>query len=409
MENSINNSTEKKIKKTTFLWIIALTVFLAVSMNNDLRASYFFWYGSIAFVVIAFLFEFGGKIPLVKSSFLIWFAIFLIFSALSILWCLSTSVVVTLLKTLIVFFVVLALIQFALVLGFDINTLIKCYLIAIIITAIYLILVVDFSSLGEVELGSKLLDGWNANGIGFMTASGALFSVYLFGREKNKIIKILIAISIVFLSILTIYTGSRTAFIVLFASFILYYWVKHPEHLVMNMVITLFVVALLIFLIMNVEAFYNTVGQRFEGFFAFFGDGEGLDSSARLRKTYIENGKKWFWESPLLGYGLNNYKVLNKTATGKYVYAHNTFIELAVNLGVVGLAIYYFAYGYLLINLLKLIKKNEINVLLLVALVASLVNHYGSVCYYSFYQCFLLLLCFFVVDKEKKEKNKRLL
>ena len=117
-----------------------------------------------------------------------------------------------------------------------------------------------------------------------------------------------------------------------------------------------------------------------------------------------ENGKRWFSESPILGYGMNNYKVMNLPATGRYTYAHNNFIEIAVDLGVIGFALYYFVYAYLAVRLLKRIKEDRLYVFLLSALIASLLSHYGDVAYYDFYQNFLLLICFYAANKTKSER-----
>ena len=159
---------------------------------------------------------------------------------------------------------------------------------------------------------------------------------------------------------------------------------------------------------MNVDAFYTVLGSRFEGLFALFrGEGD-VDGSADIRNVFIENGKKWFSEHPILGYGINNYKVLNQSAVGRFTYAHNNFIELAVDLGVVGLIAYYSVYVYLIIRLLQLVRENTINIFLLSALVASLISHYGTVSYYDFYQKFLILLCFFAINQSNIVEEEEL-
>ena len=204
------------------------------------------------------------------------------------------------------------------------------------------------------------------------------------------------------LAVVTMYTGSRTAFVALIASGILYFWFRHPTKMVRNILVTALIVVVAFYLIMNIPAFYNVLGSRFEGLFALFSGSGKVDSSADIRDTFIENGKIWFLENPILGYGVNNYKMLNGPATGRFTYAHNNFIELAVDLGVVGLVWYYSVYVYVIFKLLKMMKRNPVSVYLLSALVASLISHYGTVSYYDFYQNFLLMLCFYVVGFKKK-------
>lgn len=390
--------------KKEYLFALALTVFFAVSMNYDWRAGYFAWYGSLLLVFAMYLLTFNGRFRFNNISFELWFISFIALCAVSFLWALSISVAMDIIKSLIVVLAVLVLIRSALELGFCLDTLLRCYFIATLVNAIYIVFTIDIAQLGEMQLGTELLGGWNGNGIGFMMAQGVLIGWYLFQKAENKLSKLFYAVYITALIFLTLYTGSRTAFFMLVVEILLYVCLCHPTKIARNVLISFVLVAVVLYLVMNVESLYKVLGVRLEGLFALFsGEGE-VDSSANVRDIFIENGKKWFSEKPFLGFGINNYKVLNQAATGRFVYAHNTFIELAVDLGSVGLIWYYSIYVYLIVRLLKSIKDNRMNVFLLSALVASLMSQYGTVSYYGFYQNFFLLLCFFAVRKAKKER-----
>ena len=391
--------------KISYIWIFALTVFFSVCMNYDWRTGYIAWYGSLALLAASYFYAFKGKMLFKNLSFLSWFVSFAVLGALSVLWSLSSSVVMDIVKTFIIYSVVILLIQFSLNYDFSIDSILRGYLLATLINALYIALTVDITQLGETQLGTQMLEGWNGNGIGFMMSQGAFIAWYLFKRTDRRIAKVYYFLSVVALSFMTVYTGSRTAFIVLVAEFLLYFWLSHPTRMIRNALISVVSIALIVYLVMNVESFYNVLGSRFEGLFALFG-GEGkVDSSADIRDVFIENGKRWFAEKPILGYGLNNYKVLNSGATGRFTYAHNNFIELAVDLGVVGLIWYYSVYAYLIVKLLKNFKNDLVNVFLLSALIVSVMSHYGTIAYYDFYQNLLLLLCFFAVNKAKKERT----
>lgn len=397
------------VKKSEFsfrhnLWILALAFFFAVNMNNDWRTDYIIWYGALVFVFGAYLAAFNGKIPLIDLSFFYWALFFAGFGILSLTWSKSVSVGMDVLKTLVVILAVLYLIHCSTKLGLDIRKILKIYFFATVVNAVYVLFTVDLEQLGQVQLGTELIEGWNGNGIGFMTAQGALFGFYLMGTTKIKLEKLFYLIGFLTLSVVTMYTGSRTAFIMLVMELILYFCLCKPQKMVRNVIIAAGILALAAYLVMNVESFYEVLGKRLEGLFALF-TGEGkVDGSADRRDIYIRNGKQWFLENPIFGYGLNNYKVLNQAATGRFTYAHNNFIEIAVNLGVVGLVVYYGAYVYLIWELFKNVKKGRFYAFLLSGLIASLVVQYGTVSYYDFYQNFLLMVCFFAVAQAKKER-----
>lgn len=405
MNGVVINKQKNSFSFSKVLWMFALTLFFAISMNYDWRNRYLFWYGSLALVFVAYFLVFNKRIVLKNFSFECWLLSFMALGVISLSWSLSADTGMVVIKTLVVCFAVLFLIHSSLNCGFEVDAALRCYFVATLVNVVYIASMIDLTSLGEVQLGDNLIEGWNGNGIGFMMAQGVLIGCYLFKQAQQKLKKIVLLIFAILLAILTMYTGSRTAFIMLAAELILFFWLSHPTKMMRNIIVTVLVLGGALYLAMNVESFYNVLGSRLEGLFAFFG-GEGeVDTSTSIRDTFIENGKKWFLEDPIVGYGINNYKVLNQSATGRFTYAHNNFIEMAVNLGVVGLVWYYSVFLYLIIRLLKLFRNNSLNIFLLSALVASFISQYGSVSYYGFYLNFLLLLCFWGVNHMGKEKS----
>ena len=137
--------------------------------------------------------------------------------------------------------------------------------------------------------------------------------------------------------------------------------------------ILLAIIAVALFLlIMKVPAFYNTIGYRFEGFFALLtGEGE-VDSSTSLRMEMISAGWDKWKSSPILGYGFDSFKYYNlENVTGNFYYSHNNFIELLYNQGIVGFIGYYWFYAYIVISALKK-KTDSMNKGFAIGIVASL-------------------------------------
>ena len=266
---------------------------------------------------------------------------------------------------------------------------------------LYLINNIDLAELGEIQIGDNLIEGWNGNGIGFMATEGAFAGFYLIDKSKSKLMKLVILAVNLFFCFVTMYTGSRTAFAMLVAGILLYLYIKKPTKILRNIILTIVLLYVIYYLIMNVEGIYNVLGTRIKSLLALItGKGEA-DHSATLRDTFVQNGKIWFKESPLIGYGVNNYRVLDKEATGFGFYAHNTYIEIAVDFGVVGLVWYYLVYVILVLRLLKTAKNNPLHSFLLASLVASLISHLGTVSYYGIYQNLLLFMCFVTTNQYK--------
>ena len=395
-----SNIKELFSQKKADLWSFSLTIFFIVSLNFDWQSNYLIWYGSVGLVVFSYLISFKG-LYFKHLGFLEWLFSFIILGAISSIWSLSPSAVFEVLASLIICLFLLFLLQSSINYGFNVDTVFRNYFIATLVNAVYIILKIDVSQLGQIQIGSDLLKGWNANYIGFMAAHGSLIGCYLIKKTNSNFAKASYFLCTVAFSFLTVYTGSRTAFIVLVGGICLFIMASRPSNLIRNIIIASVAIFVSLYIVMNVESFYNVLGSRLESLFSLFsGEGE-VDSSARLRSLFIENGKEWFSQEPIMGYGLNNYKILNQEATRRLTYSHNNFIEIAVNLGAVGLILYYSFYVYLFINLLKTLKNNTFNLFMLSALLVELVSHYGTVSYYDFYTNLLLMFCFYAIKKER--------
>jgi len=68
---------------------------------------------------------------------------------------------------------------------------------------------------------------------------------------------------------------------------------------------------------------------------------DGDDSSAETRAAFATDFWPYFNEQPFIGYGPERFGEI----TGADTYAHNNFVEIAINGGLVGLLLYYAMYG----------------------------------------------------------------
>ena len=124
-------------------------------------------------------------------------------------------------------------------------------------------------------------------------------------------------------------------------------------------------------------------GQRVENTLKFIRNEQVNESSISLRIYMVKYGLELFKANPLIGYGINNYEILLKKDIGIITYAHNNYIELLVDVGILGAIVYYAMYVNAIICLLK--SKNNLNLryLFLTFLLSILIIDFASVNYYS--------------------------
>lgn len=117
-------------------------------------------------------------------------------------------------------------------------------------------------------------------------------------------------------------------------------------------------------------------------------DGEGL------RPFLKEQGWVFVKKSPLIGYGINNYRPLLKESFGFETYSHNTPIELAISVGILGIIIYYSIFVILFVKLFRNYRrtKNIDNLFLIACLPAIIIIGWYMQLYFDIFAHFFLIL-----------------
>jgi len=118
--------------------------------------------------------------------------------------------------------------------------------------------------------------------------------------------------------------------------------------------------------------------------------GTGGDGSANVRMSMITEGWKIFKDRILFGYGATNYSVVSRFGT----YAHNNFIEVLVDFGLVGFVLYYLVYWNAFRNLLKM--KSDAGKALFCIFVTRFFMETAMVTYYD--KTNWILLAFFLLN-----------
>lgn len=222
----------------------------------------------------------------------------------------------------------------------------------------------------------------NANTFGQIAIGIGCF--LLFWAKKNKWKNIFLIGGLIALLIISLLSGSRKTLLTfaLFMVFIIFYeYPSESAEKTLGKFLGIFLVIAVSYLcIMNIDALYNTIGSRLESLFDFMEGNETSDGSAKSRMLMIEKGFDMFMEKPLLGHGLNTFSYTTVFNT----YAHNNFVELLANIGLVGFLIYYiplFVYLYRAYRNWK--RKEESSVVPLAILFVFILNDYANVSYFS--------------------------
>ena len=76
---------------------------------------------------------------------------------------------------------------------------------------------------------------------------------------------------------------------------------------------------------------------------------EGDDGSAESRDDLVSDSWEYYAKKPLLGYGPDKFREV----VGRGFYAHNNFVEIGINWGILGQVSYYLCYLAILIVVFK--------------------------------------------------------
>lgn len=355
---------------------------------------------SILYILVILLFGIVTLINMIvnRKIFIdkkvIWMIAFTAFAGMSILWAGNKSGALSVLLILIaneaIAYFVMTLIHFKKErFRYVLNAIIVGTIILAIRTFIPNGFLVYYSSRGPAGL-------LNANYVGMYGAIAANIALYYFleKKEKRYIASFILCVIIMILSF------SRKAIIFLILPMVLYYIFKDLsiKKSLRRIGISVALLSIMFVALFKVDFLYDVMGNRIEAMLnGVFDNGKEVDASVSARMKMIEIGKELFADKPIIGYGLNNYKdmlAIKKPYGMTNVYAHNNYIELAVDVGIIGLAIYYSLYIFMLVYTVKNIKKlNKLQILMVAMLITLMVCEYGVVSYYGdFYHLLLSLV-----------------
>lgn len=341
----------------------------------------------ILLVVIKMLMGKRRVIFINNNRFLFLYLLFVIICGISCFYALDQLIALGRIKTLILYFIFIALLV-NYVDNYDkLIRLIKFFVFAGIVAALYILFYSDIYS------GKRLGDSLgNVNRIGLIIGISMLFSIYFILFEK----KYLFTIPAIITTTTVLLTGSRAAFVFIFLGsvFLTYFKNKNSSKgkIIKNIIILLLISFIFYYLVLNTSLFYSILGKRVESVLKFIGSEEMNDRSISERVYMIRFGFDMFKERPLIGYGIDNFRVLLKKSINMKTYAHCNYIELLVDVGILGTIIYYAIYVQALLCLKKIKDYNGLKYLFLTLFLCLFIIDLASVNYYIKHTYFIFAM-----------------
>ncbi len=151
----------------------------------------------------------------------------------------------------------------------------------------------------------------------------------------------------------------------------------------------------------QINEYLELTVKRFNSFSSQLSSGTEFGSTG-IRKRLIDFGLVIFQEKPLFGFGLDNFRLLSK---GNY-YSHNNFIELLVDVGLIGFTLFYSMYIYLLSTAAKM-PKEDLKILFIIFIFIQIAMDMAVVSYGGKFGIYLLLfLAVYIVESMRIRDHK---
>lgn len=238
---------------------------------------------------------------------------------------------------------------------------------------------IDFaSSAGEHRVGGLL---GNANSIGLSLANGILCCLFFLTKKTSAFRKSVNVIILIALATMLLLTGSRKATLFVLFGFVLFFVLyNRKENIGKKLMMYIAIIAVLVvaFNIVRSLPMFSTIIERFELLFeGFFSENPSYQTD-ETRKEMISTGFSAFTDKPIFGNGTGHSYKLFQT------YSHNNFIELLMNYGMVGFALYYTIYAVIIVKLFKRARvKDPLAIYFLVYICVQVLLGVGAVSYYG--------------------------
>ena len=307
-----------------------------------------------------------------KLYYVAWQVGLIFLGGLSLSWAVNTSSVLLSVRSLIQ----VTLVGFAIILYVRsderMGKLFNYILMGASFLIIRMIIQVPITAWGSERVGNYI--GYGNNGAANILAYSALFAFYLY-KQRNKSYMFFVLTFILF----SFLCGSKKAVLIAILGIgtQLILNAKRPMEFIIRTFQVVLAVVIVAYCIMNIPLLYNVLGVRIERMFLAFSEGKGGDMSTLDRIYFIQRAIEVFLQNPIHGVGLDNFRHYNYND----YYAHNNYVELAADLGVLGVIAYYWFPLSLLIKSGRCLRSKE-GVFVFVLMCVILTMDFANVSYF---------------------------
>ena len=396
------NAWNRKLTLIDKVWLIyyAMIFIFSCAINNAQMMSTICIFGICC---LRQLRKRRGKVPKIKASDnAFWYGLFYVFVVLSWLWTSGVgktySNMITTLIQILVFLVCLDLsIQ-------DLDTAIvhvRCYCYASLLFALVLLLTSPPSTYNSLEFGG--ITGMHRNTSGYLMMMATYFDLFVMtkvSRRKKKTYLLMAVISF----ITSLLSGSRK--IIVGYAIMLIAWSIMQKNIKKSLKILLLVVGGAIVLIpiaYQISYIQNAFGLRMAAVF----DDSIADGSIEARNRARLLALELFRAKPVLGNGWNAVVSMYGYYFGRSggIYAHNNYLEVAADFGIVGLVLFYWKYVKNIIYSFKGYKRSTLLRFSCICLATILVLDWGQVTYLYLYEMIIYAILFKFIQYIRKEEG----
>ncbi len=373
----------------------------------------FIWYFYIVNILLYIVFFLNKYKKRSLANFkinpmIIIYVCFAIFSAFSIIWAIDTTIAlgrsITLMLISLNIFIVYNILK-------EIKTIDPIFIgILFGVFVNFLLAIVPTFSFGENYIGWRFVGTTsNANILAMLALFSILVSIYYLQINPRMKYKVYLALNFVFASYIIFITGSKKGLILgsLLLFVYLFSTVKSIESLV-KIVFTIMLlsvvtyVAIIYFIDFNefIKTF-EQVSHRIEAISELFSGQTIHDESTQERLMFISKAFDTLGNHPLLGIGIDNFRVLYGT------YAHNNYMELFADVGLVGFFIYYSMYIYILYLCYKM-ERSYLQFLLSIFIFSMLILDVAQVSYFAKFNVFILITIVYIAESYINTKKRNI-
>lgn len=285
----------------------------------------------------------------------------------------------------------------------ELEILMRWYCLASLFFAVVVLVTSPPSSYGQLAFGS--FTGMQRNSTGYILMFAAILDVYRAITKKKKYYYFMAAICCV----VSLLTGSRKVIIgYAIAVVSAIYLQKSIAKVIKSFLGIILLLIIAIPLIYQIPFMQEVFGLRLLAIF----DDTIVDGSVLARENAKELAIALTIKSPIIGNGWNSVvsSYIEYWGGTESIYAHNNYLEVAANFGLIGIVLFYWRFATVLFKSWKCARVNIKYKLLTIVFLIVIILDYGQVtyCYLFMMTIFSIFLKMFVIENAKENKKREL-